>query len=43
MIASQRYWDGSPWARKAASMATISASGVEWDTQVCRLLCPAIG
>ena len=29
--------------RNATSAATISASGVEWETQVCRLDCPCSG
>ena len=42
-ILSHRANEGIPIDRTAMSAATISASGVEWDTLVCFLLIAARG
>eukprot|EP00969_Alexandrium_andersonii_P201462 8902151-Alexandrium_andersonii.AAC.1 len=39
----QREWEGKPSCRMAKSIATNSASGVEWLEQRWRLLSPASG
>ena len=37
------FYEGFAITRSVVSMATTSASSVEWDTQACRLLSIAIG